>query len=138
MELRNDVIVFTSPTLESCDLEGVGRPVLTLLLSADSPSCDIFVRLCDVEPSGRSVLVCDGFARIGGIGGAPSSPTKGTNTPQVRRRPIQRKVSMLSHPPETIRRGSSASILSPTSKKHLIEPLALEVVMYPTAVRFQR
>lgn len=143
MEVREDVITFTSAVLDGGDLEVVGRPVVTLLLSADSPSCDIFLRLCDVEPNGRSLLVCDGFARVGGVGGTPSSSTKGM--PKVSRRPVQRRASMDMMPQEPVkRRGSSSMILTPEKSggdqesKESIEPLALEVVMYPTAAVFRR
>ncbi|WP_416237084.1 CocE/NonD family hydrolase C-terminal non-catalytic domain-containing protein [Streptomyces sp. RB17] len=38
------------------------------------PSADVFVRICDVHPAGRSMTVCDGIRRIGSIGTATTDP----------------------------------------------------------------
>lgn len=72
-EARGDVLVFDSPPVSGDTLEIVGRPTVTLLLSADAVSCDIFARLCDVDPSGQSVVICDGFVRVGGVEGLGGS-----------------------------------------------------------------
>jgi uncharacterized protein len=63
VEVRDDVLVYSSPALER-DVEVIGPVTATLHLRASSPYHDVFVRLCDVEPSGRSVNICDGLVRL--------------------------------------------------------------------------
>ena len=63
VEARADVLVYSSHVLER-DLEIVGPVVATVKVRGSRPYHDVFVRLCDVEPSGRSVNVCDGLARV--------------------------------------------------------------------------
>src|SRR5205807_3901397 len=75
LEARADVLVYTSPALDR-DLEVVGPVTADLHVRSSSEHTDFFVRVCDVEPSGRSVNICDGLARLrpgrfGGAGGAP-------------------------------------------------------------------
>jgi len=63
LEARPDVLVFTGdPLPEPVDVIGPVRAVLHL--RSDNEHSDVFVRLCDVEPSGRSMNVCDGIQRI--------------------------------------------------------------------------
>lgn len=62
IEKRDDVLVFTSPPLtEPLDITGNLKAVV--YFSADVPDTDIAVRLTDVYPDGRSMLVADGLAR---------------------------------------------------------------------------
>ncbi|MFE9310709.1 CocE/NonD family hydrolase [Streptomyces sp. NPDC006706] len=58
LEARDDVLTFTGPPLtEPVDVLG---PVSTRLgISTDTGHADVFTRLCDVDPQGRSVNVCD-------------------------------------------------------------------------------
>ena len=63
IEQREDVLVFTSPVLES-DIEVTGHLLTTLYLDTDVDDTDVAVRLCDVYPDGRSILVADGLKRI--------------------------------------------------------------------------
>ncbi|HEU5486877.1 MAG TPA: CocE/NonD family hydrolase, partial [Microlunatus sp.] len=63
LEGRADVLVFTTPPL-SADRLVIGNPVVELVHHTDNPYADVFVRLCDVEPSGRSSNVSDGFRRL--------------------------------------------------------------------------
>ena len=42
------------------------RSTATMCVRGSQPYHDVFVRLCDVEPSGRSVNICDGLARLTG------------------------------------------------------------------------
>ena len=79
LEARADVLVYTSPALDR-DLEVVGPVTADLHVRSSSEHTDFFVRVCDVEPSGRSVNICDGLARLrpgrfGGAGGAPQRVT---------------------------------------------------------------
>ncbi|MCB9764358.1 MAG: CocE/NonD family hydrolase [Alphaproteobacteria bacterium] len=72
-EARNDVLVFTSsPLLE--DLEVIGPVEAEVWVHAERPWFDVFVRLCEVLPSGRSVNVCDGLQRVVVTDGSPEEP----------------------------------------------------------------
>lgn len=61
-EQRKDVLVFTSATLEE-PLEITGRIKAKLWVSSSAPDTDFTVKLTDVYPDGRSMLVCDGILR---------------------------------------------------------------------------
>lgn len=62
IEARADVVTFTTdPLTES--LHVVGPLNVTVGLTADSLDADLAVRLTDVYPDGRSMLVADGIAR---------------------------------------------------------------------------
>jgi len=63
LEARADVVTFTSPPLTE-PLEVMGSPVAELAHHSDNPHADLFVRLCEVRPNGRSVNVSDGFHRL--------------------------------------------------------------------------
>jgi putative CocE/NonD family hydrolase len=57
------VLVYTSAVLDA-DLAAVG-PVRALIHTrASSEFFDVFVRVCDVEPDGRSENICDGLVRV--------------------------------------------------------------------------
>ncbi len=62
VESRPDVLVFTTPTLDE-PLEITGPIRARLFVSSDSPDTDFTVKLCDVYPDGRSMLVTDGIFR---------------------------------------------------------------------------
>ncbi|SCA64101.1 Cocaine esterase [Chlamydiales bacterium SCGC AG-110-P3] len=63
LEQRDDVLVFTSAVLDQ-DLEVTGRLSATLYLDTDVDDTDVAVRLCDVYPDGRSILVADGLQKV--------------------------------------------------------------------------
>jgi putative CocE/NonD family hydrolase len=63
LEARRDVLSFTTSEL-STDLEFEGFPVVEVALSVDNPHADIFVRICDVDPKGRSHNISDAFDRL--------------------------------------------------------------------------
>lgn len=71
IEARDDVIVFSSPELQE-DVEVTGRILAKLYVTADVPDSAVAVRLCDVYPDGRSILIADSIARIGGVVGPPA------------------------------------------------------------------
>ncbi|HEX6492900.1 MAG TPA: CocE/NonD family hydrolase, partial [Candidatus Dormibacteraeota bacterium] len=77
LEARPDVLVYTSAPLES-DLEVIGRVSADLHVRSSCETTDFFVRLCDVEPSGRSVNICDGLAQLrpGRFGGENGTPNR--------------------------------------------------------------
>ncbi|MBB4903065.1 hypothetical protein FHS37_007162 [Streptomyces griseostramineus] len=71
LEARDDVLTFTGlPLTEPVDV--VGPVSARLAVSADTGHADLFVRLCDVDTTGRSVNVCDGLGRLGTGERAPS------------------------------------------------------------------
>lgn len=64
IESRADLVLFTSAPLEE-DLEITGRVKADLYFSTDADDTDIIVRLTDVYPDGRSLLVSDNAYRLG-------------------------------------------------------------------------
>ena len=63
IESRNDVLVFTSEVLSE-PLEITGPIKARLFVSSDCPDTDFTVKLTDVYPDGRSMLVTDGILRM--------------------------------------------------------------------------
>jgi putative CocE/NonD family hydrolase len=63
LEARADVLKYTSEPLPR-DLDVIGPVAAELWVSSDRETCDFFVRMCEVSPSGRSQNVCDGLARV--------------------------------------------------------------------------
>jgi putative CocE/NonD family hydrolase len=62
LEARPDVLVFTSAPLTG-NLEVIGPVSVRVRVHASGPHFDLFARLCDVDPRGRSRNVCDGIIR---------------------------------------------------------------------------
>jgi putative CocE/NonD family hydrolase len=62
IEARSDILVYTSPVLTS-PLEVTGDLRAEIWFTTDVPDTDIVVRLTDVYPDGRSMLVADGVMR---------------------------------------------------------------------------
>ncbi|MGY1806922.1 CocE/NonD family hydrolase [Blastococcus sp. SYSU D00669] len=69
LEARPDVRTFTTAPLEE-PVELLGGATVRLFLSSDNPYSDVFVRLCDVDPRGRSVNVTDRLVRLNSDDGA--------------------------------------------------------------------
>lgn len=66
IESREDVLVFSSdPLIE--DLEVTGRLLVHLFFSSDHAETDLAVRLTDVYPDGKSLLIADGILRTNSI-----------------------------------------------------------------------
>jgi uncharacterized protein len=63
LEARPDVITFTGARCDTA-VEFVGPVTATVYVRASRPHFDLFVRLCDVDPSGRSINICDGIRRV--------------------------------------------------------------------------
>jgi putative CocE/NonD family hydrolase len=63
LERRSDVLVYTSAALVR-DLEVIGPVTAELYVRSSLEHTDFFVRLCDVEPSGKSRNICDGLQRL--------------------------------------------------------------------------
>lgn len=64
IEDRDDILVFNSPTLKE-DIEVTGNLSVQLYVLPDQQDTDIVIRLCDVYPDGRSILISDGIYRFG-------------------------------------------------------------------------
>jgi uncharacterized protein len=62
---RRDVLSFSSDVLTD-DLYVHGNPVAELAHSSDNPHVDVFVRISEVDPKGRSRNVSDGYRRLDG------------------------------------------------------------------------
>ena len=63
IEARDDVLVFTGPPLDA-DVDLLGEVGAVVYLRTDSGLGDVFVRLCDVDPDGRSLNITDGMHRL--------------------------------------------------------------------------
>lgn len=63
LEKRADVLLYTSEPLAQ-DVEVIGPVSAELHVKSSLEHTDFFVRLCDVHPSGKSMNVSDGLARI--------------------------------------------------------------------------
>ncbi len=62
VEARDDVLVFSTPPLTR-PVTVMGRVTATLRIVPSTPDLDLSVRLTDVYPDGRSMLLLDGIAR---------------------------------------------------------------------------
>jgi predicted acyl esterase len=62
VEGRPDVLLFTTPPLDR-PVEITGRITAKLYVSSDCPDTDFTVKLTDVYPDGKSLLVTDGIRR---------------------------------------------------------------------------
>ncbi len=63
LEARPDVLVYTGKPLQQ-DLEVIGPVQAELYVKSSLEHTDFFARLCDVDPSGRSMNICDGLLRL--------------------------------------------------------------------------
>ncbi|MEU7484279.1 CocE/NonD family hydrolase [Streptomyces sp. NPDC042319] len=60
LEARDDVLTFTTPPLTKA-VDVLGPVTARLTVSTDTGHTHVFARLCDVDPQGRSVNLCDGL-----------------------------------------------------------------------------
>jgi putative CocE/NonD family hydrolase len=63
MELRDDVLTFTSNVL-TADLTVIGPVHAIVYIRSSVVDTDVFVRLCNVHPRGKSINICDGMTRL--------------------------------------------------------------------------
>jgi putative CocE/NonD family hydrolase len=63
VEARDDVLVYSSDPL-TADIEAVGPVTATIRVRSSTPDFDVYVRICDVDPAGRSENICDGLTRV--------------------------------------------------------------------------
>lgn len=62
LDVSEDLLVFESAPLTG-DVSITGRVQLQCYIESDQPDCDIAVRLVDLYPDGRSMLITDGIKR---------------------------------------------------------------------------
>jgi len=62
-EERPDVVTFTGAVLHE-DLETIGVAVVELAHTSDNPHADLFIRVSEVTPRGKSLTVADRFIRL--------------------------------------------------------------------------
>jgi hypothetical protein len=62
LEARDDVLVYSSAPLVE-DVEVTGPIEAVLYAASDARDTDFFVRLCDVQPDGRSLVISEGVIR---------------------------------------------------------------------------
>ncbi|WP_246002476.1 CocE/NonD family hydrolase [Allorhizocola rhizosphaerae] len=65
LEARPDVLTYTTPLLEQ-EVEVIGEVNAEIWFRSSLPHADVFVRLCVVDPAGRSWNICDGLTTITG------------------------------------------------------------------------
>jgi hypothetical protein len=110
LEARSDVLTFTTPPLEQ-DVEVVGEITAEIWFESSLQYADLFVRLCDVEPDGRSYNVCDGLIRL--TNADALAPTTVTLWPTAHRfkagHRIRVQVSSGAHPRFTRNPGTGES-----------------------------
>lgn len=63
VETRNDIAIFSTPTLTS-PIQIVGKPLVHLFVKSNRKDTDFTVRFCDVYPDGRSMIISDGILRM--------------------------------------------------------------------------
>jgi uncharacterized protein len=90
LEARPDVVTFTSAPLAK-DLELVGVPAVDLHVGSSREHTDFFARLCEVNPAGRSLNICDGLLRL--TPGQPPAQPDGTRRAQFGLWPVAHRVS---------------------------------------------
>ena len=62
LEQRDDVLTYTSDALHD-DLEVIGPVEMVLYAASSARDTDFLVRLCDVYPDGKSILLTEGIIR---------------------------------------------------------------------------
>jgi uncharacterized protein len=65
LEARPDVLTYTTAELDD-DVDVIGEISANVWFRSSRPYADVFVRLCDVDPRGRSFNVCDGLVSLTG------------------------------------------------------------------------
>jgi putative CocE/NonD family hydrolase len=63
LEARADVLTFTTDPLDA-DLDALGPVHADIRFRSSRGDTDVFVRVCDVQPDGASLNVCDGLIRL--------------------------------------------------------------------------
>lgn len=77
LEARPDVLTFTTAPLTD-PLTIIGNVAARIFIRASVEHVDLFVRLCDVNPQGISINICDGLVRL-----TPDTPRDDAGVMQV-------------------------------------------------------
>lgn len=85
LEARPDVLTYTAAPL-AADTEVMGVPVVTLHVRSSREHTDFFARLCEVNPAGQSLNVCDALLRLSP--GQPAADEDGTRLAQFELWPV--------------------------------------------------
>ncbi len=88
LEARDDVRTFTTGALRK-PVEIQGGVRVRLVVESDNPYADLFVRLCDVQPNGKSINITDRLVRLDPAPGeqpAPGQRTVETTLPDTAHR----------------------------------------------------
>ena len=72
LESRSDVLVYTSKPMEQ-ELEVIGPVEAEPFVRSSLEHTDFYARLCDVDPKGKSLNICDGLQRLRPNRPAPES-----------------------------------------------------------------
>jgi uncharacterized protein len=101
LSVRPDTLDFTGDPLAT-DLYLFGNPVIELSHSCDNPHNDLFVRLSEVDATGRSTNVTDGFVRLAADSGLDSAMVRLTLDAVAHRFPAGSRLRVMvaggSHP----------------------------------------
>jgi len=65
LEARSDVLIYSTDVLDQ-DVEVIGEVTAEIWFCSSLRYADVFVRLCDVDPGGRSWNVCDSLTSLTG------------------------------------------------------------------------
>jgi uncharacterized protein len=85
LEARPDVLTYTSAPL-TADTEVMGVPAVTLHIHSSREHTDFFARLCEVNPAGQSLNICDALLRLSP--GRPAAAADGTRLAQFELWPV--------------------------------------------------
>jgi putative CocE/NonD family hydrolase len=144
LEARLDVLTFTGAALER-DVEVIGVPTVELYVASDREHTDFFARLCEVEPTGRSVNISDGLLRLSP--GMPPAAADGIRRVSFElwpmahrfkaRNRLRLQISSGAHPRYARNSGTgdplaTASKLVPASQRVYHDPAHPSAVILPT------
>ncbi len=145
LEARPDVLTYTSEPL-GADLEVIGVPAVDLHVASEREHTDVFARLCEVHPDGRSLNICDGLLRLSP--GQPESSADGTRRVRFdlwpvahrfdRRSRLRLQVSSGAHPRYARNLGTgeplaTATALVTADQRVYHDPEHLSAVILPVA-----
>ncbi len=82
VENRNDILIFSSAVL-GADVVMKGKSTIHLYVSSDRKDTDFSIRLTDVYPNGKSMLLADGIKRMRFRNGYKASDTSGIQPGQI-------------------------------------------------------
>jgi putative CocE/NonD family hydrolase len=140
LESRPDVLVYTSAVLDR-DLEVIGPVQGDLFVRSSLEYTDFFARLCDVDPSGKSINICDALVRLGP--GRPLRQSDGTLRVAIdlwptayrfkRGHRIRLQVSSGAHP-RWARNPGSGEPLARATTLHAADQTVLHDPAHPSAI----